>query len=256
MREEYNLEENVFGSDNYLCHYTSFANFCSILSTMTLKVSSFVKSNDIGELESNVSCLLGDKTKEVESYVENHCGYISFSTNKKADRPYDNPKYGYLIPSLWGIYADKSQGACLIIDEETLIKENKDALSCANWSEFIDVSYTRSQCRQLVSGKDSPEEIVHFMLPHILGTKHSSWSHEQERRLVGAELPQTLSLKNGVIRGVIIGKRISADQKQYLFSTLNNPHLACYNQLDKDLFVRKEIIGGNIYTTKKGKFFS
>ena len=257
MREEYNLEENVFGSDNYLCHYTSFASLCSILSTMTLKVSSFANSNDIGELESNISCILdNNKVKEVESYVENHCGYISFSMNKEADTPYTNPKYGYLIPSLWGIYADKSQGVCIVIDEKSLIEENKDALSHANWNKLIDVSYTRFQSSKLASSKDSPEEIVHSYSQHILGTKHSSWSHEQERRFIGADLPQTLSLKNGVIRGVVIGKRVSSQQKKQLLLTLNNPHLACYNQLENSLFVRQEILGGNIFTTELGTYFS
>lgn len=257
MREEFELNESIFGAKNLLSHYTNFANLCSIISTMTLKVSSFARANDIGEIESNISCILNNsKAKEVESYIENHCGYISFSTNKGADTPCTNLKYGHLIPCLWGIYADKSQGACIVIDEEALIEENKNVLSRAAWHKFIDISYTRFQNLKLTYSKDSPENIVHAMSQHILGTKHSSWSQEQERRFVGAKLPQTLSLKNGVIRGVVIGKRVSIIQKHFLLSTLINPHLACYNQLDKNLFVRQEILGGNIFTTELGTYFN
>lgn len=82
MRKHYSLNPNVFGPNNYLCHYTTFYNLCSILSTMTLRISSYNNSNDIAELDSNISCILNsNKPSEVEQYVANQCGYISFSSN-------------------------------------------------------------------------------------------------------------------------------------------------------------------------------
>ncbi len=256
MQEEFELYESIFGVKNYLSHYTNFTNLCSIISTMTLKVCSFARANDIGEIESNVSCILNSqKEKDVERYIKEYCGYISFSSNKRCHTKFTNPKFGFLIPSMWGIYADKSHGACIVIDEDALKKENKEALDCAKWNKFIDVSYSKFQNLKLASSMDDPETIVQSLYQHILGTKHKSWSQEQERRLIGVDLPSTLSLKNGVIKGVVIGKLLSLQEKQYLLSILNDPNLACYNQLDRSIFVRQEIIGGNIYTTGFGKYF-
>jgi len=255
MRKEFNLSVRVFGADNYLCHYTSFDSLCSILSTMTLRVSSFACSNDIGELESNISCILSsEKVRQVEQYIENHCSYVSFSIDKRIHAKYADPKCGYLIPSMWGIYADKSQGVCLVIDEKALIRENNSALSHAKWYKFTNIAYSKFQNLQIVSSQDTPDEITQKLYMHLLGTKHVSWSSEQERRLIGVDLPQTLSLKNGVIRGVVIGKRATDRQKEILLSVLNDPNLSCYNQLDKEIFVRQEIIGSNIYTTNFGTY--
>ena len=256
MREEFELNESIFGTKNLLSHYTNFTNLCSIISTMTLKVSSFARANDIGEIESNISCILNSQKEQVvERYIKEHCGYISFSSNRRYHTKYKNPKFGFLIPSMWGIYADKSRGACIVIDEDAFKKENKEALDCAKWNKFIDVSYSKFHNLKLTPRMEEPETIVQLLHQHILGTKHKSWSQEQERRLIGVDLPTTLSLRNGVIRGVIIGKLLSLQEKQYLLSVLNDPNLTCYNQLDKSIFVRQEIIGGNMYTTDFGKYF-
>ena len=256
MREEFVLNSNVFGTNTYLCHYTSFEKLCNILSTMTIRVSLFAKANDIAELESNISCIVNDELEhDMEQYIENRCGYISFSTDKMGYAKLKNSRIGYLIPSMWGIYADKSQGACLILDEKELIKENKLSLSQAKWYKFVNVSYKQFQNPKLISKVTSPEKITYSHYEHILGTKHQSWSHEQERRLIGADLPHSLSLKNGVIQGIILGKHVSLEQKLYLHTIISDFNLVCYGQIDENHIVRQEILGANIFTTDFGTCF-
>lgn len=257
MRKHYSLNPNVFGPNNYLCHYTTFYNLCSILSTMTLRISSYNNSNDIAELDSNISCILNsNKPSEVEQYVANQCGYISFSSNIWDVQNDVISKYGYLIPSMWGIYADKSRGVCLVLDKDILLQENAQMLSRANWFEFIDISYQQYQGLKLVPKTESIEDVVRQNYKHIIGVKHDSWSFEQEHRLIGCGLPPTLSLKNGVIRGIVVGKQSSTEDKNKLLSILNDENLACYNQLDKKCFVIQEIIGANVYTTDFGVYFN
>ena len=256
MRKYYNLTPNVFGSNDYLCHYTSFNNLCSILSTMTLRISSYKNSNDMAELDSNIASILNsNKTCEIEQYIPNQCGYISFSTNIWDTKNNIISKFGYLIPSMWGIYADKSRGACLVLDKDILLQENAQMLSHAKWFEFIDISYQQYQGLKLVSKTESIEDIARKNYKHILGVKHDSWSFEQEHRCVGDSLPPTLSLKNGVIRGIVVGKQSSTKDKNKLLSILNDESLACYNQIDKSRFVVQEIIGANVYTTDFGVYF-
>lgn len=255
MRLRFNLKPNVFGSLNYLCHYTSFTNLCSILSTMTLRISSYRNSNDIAELDSNISCILNsNKTNEVEEYIANQCGYISFSTNILDVEKDIISKVGYLIPSMWGIYADKSKGACLVLDEEILKKENQKELLGAEWYDFIDVSYAPWQSLKLVSAKETTQSIVKNNYCHLLGFKHYSWSCEQERRLIGVGLPNTISLKNGVIKGIVLGKNVSEKNKKMLYSILDDKNLACFRQVNRSQFVIQEFIGGNVVTSNYGEF--
>ena len=256
MRSNFDLYPNIFGSSDYLCHYTSFNNLCSILSTMTLRIGSYKNSNDIAELDSNISSLLDtNKQSEVEQYIANQCGYISFSTHIWDTQNDVISKVGYLIPSMWGIYADKSRGACMILDKDTLIKENAQMLSLANWFDFIDIFYHQYQALKLVPKTESIEDVVRQNYKHIIGVKHDSWSFEQEHRFIGCGLPPTLSLKNGVIRGIVVGKQSSIEDKNKLLSILNDENLACYNQIDKSRFVVQEIIGANVYTTDFGVYF-
>jgi hypothetical protein len=228
-----------------------------MLSTMTIKVGSFARVNDIAELENNISCILDShKEEEVKRYVKEHCGFISFSINKEMYGPNRNPQFGYLIPSMWGIYADKSQGACLVLDEELLKSVNAKVLSEAKWHNFVDIGYTPYQGLKLANSKEKPLEIIQKDYNHILCTKHASWGHEQERRFVGVDTPHTLSLKGGVIRGIIIGQCATDEHKEQLLSVLDDPNLACYGQLDKKIFVKQIIKGTNVYTTYEGRYFA
>lgn len=251
------MEECVFRDKNYLCHYTSFDNLCMILSTMTLKVSSFSNSNDIAELENNITCMLDSyKKEEVKRYVKEHCGYISFSINEEIYGHNRNPQFGYLIPSMWGIYADRSKGACLVLDEDIFKSVNKTALSNAKWGDIETINYTPFQPLKLASSKDTSLEIIKKEYKHILCTKHTSWKHEQERRLVGVDLPHTLSLKGGVIRGIVIGQCTTDENKRRLLSIMNDQNLACSGLLDKKTFVKQIVAGTNIYTTEEGIYFT
>lgn len=251
------MEICVFRDKNYLCHYTSFDSLCMILSTMTLKVSSFSNSNDIAELESNIACILNSyKEEEVKRFVKEHCGYISFSINKEIYGQSQNPQFGYLIPSMWGIYADKSKGACLVLDEDIFKSVNNTVLSNAKWEAFETISYTPFQNLKLASSKDTSLEIIKKDYKHILCTKHASWGHEQERRLVGVDFPHTLSLKGGIIRGIVMGQCTTDEHKQRLLSIIHDQNLACYGQLDEKIFVKQIVKGTNVYTTEEGTYFT
>ena len=256
MRSFSTLYPNIFGPTNYLCHYTSFENFFSILSTMTLNVCSFENSNDILEIESNISCLGNNqRILEIEQYIANQCGYVSFSINQWDEILNIITSVGYLIPSMWGIYANKSKGVCILLDKDILLQENAKSLSNSLWYSFFNVSYLQIQGQKLVPKTELVEDIVKKNYRHIIGVKHKSWEFEQEFRFVGCGLPSNLSLKNGVIRGVIIGNKSSKEDKEKLLSMLNNKNLECYNQIDKNKFVLQDILGGNVYTSDFGVYF-
>lgn len=247
---------NVFGVEkDWLCHYTNFDNLCSILSTMTLRVSSYERSNDISEIESNIFMLLDSSFRErLEQYIIQNCGYISFSKNK-IDKETDTIlSVGYRIPSMWGLYADGSRGACLVLDEEKLETENSVLLehSFKNW---INIDYKNIAPSKIAPHNTNLRQIIENNDKIILGHKHYSWSHEQERRLIGIDMPPSLSIKNGVIKGIVMGCRSTENDKNRLRTILNNSNLACFGQIDKRQWVWQECLGGDIYTSDLGSYW-
>lgn len=248
---------NVFGVEkDWLCHYTSFDNLCSILSTMTLRVSSYERSNDISEMESNIFMILDSSFRErLEQYITRNCGYISFSKNEFDKETDTILSVGYRIPSMWGLYADGSRGACLVLDKEKLEAENS-VLSKHTFNEWLDVDYTKMARSKVVPRNTPLRKIVKDNYKKIFGYKHSSWSHEQERRLIGIDMPPSLSIKNGVIKGIVMGCRSTENDKNRLKTIINDSNLACFGQIDKRQWVWQECLDGDIYTSDLGTYWN
>lgn len=244
-----------FGYDeNLLCHYTNFDKLCSILSTMTLRISSYEQSNDIGELCNNILQIekgLKFRNNNITSHIKEKCGYISFSKTTYDDE--NGLSVGYLIPSMWGLYADEYKGACLVIDKDKLIEENTQLLERLFY-KFLDVNYVVDQSLQIQANKNW-EQIIKEEYQYILGTKHQSWSYEQECRLVGMNLPSSLSLKNGVIKGVVMGSRTTDLNKRQLLNILEDTNLPCYEQISKKCFVQVTQFSKRLFTTELGTYF-
>jgi len=249
--------KNIFGAEqDWLCHYTNFDNLCSILSTMTLKISSYDRSNDISEVESNITMLLDASIEEkLEQYIIQNCGYISFSKNKWNKDRTEIVSVGYRIPSMWGIYADRSRGACLVIDEEKLLDENRDVLAIS-FNKWIDVDYNRISLPKLVPRNTPLETIFKDNYKQMLGYKHYSWCFEQERRLIGINLPPSLSLKNGVIKGVVMGCRSTEEDKTRLIKIIKDSKLSCLGNIDMQQWVYQEPLMGDMFTSEAGTYFN
>lgn len=124
-----------------LYHFTSFEAACKIIKSGKLRFSKASQLNDLIEsnrvarertlseriLEENPYLL--DVEAEMKRYQQ-----ISFAQ----DRDCDGMKYlGFDLHTMWGLYADKGYGVCLVFDKDKLKLSNGDYASNITYTNFI-----------------------------------------------------------------------------------------------------------------------
>lgn len=95
---------------NHIFHYTTFLSAIKIIESKNLLFGDFKNMNDISE-----------SWREVfnEIAIVELCKYKSLSFT------FDNSYKRGLIDSLWGYYAEKGNGACLVFNKSKLISQFK-----------------------------------------------------------------------------------------------------------------------------------
>ncbi|MDE6463047.1 MAG: DUF2971 domain-containing protein [Muribaculaceae bacterium] len=158
-----------FEATEKLYHFTNFEAACKILASKTLLLSSLSGLNDVNESFRTIYSRDLDKSlswKDLESKFRQ----LSLSEDKDG-------ALGFLNLPMWGNYADKGKGACIVLDKNKFIRElDKQGL----WHGEID--YVDKYDNDLIIS--SEEDIVrnHRI---IFFQKDSTWRFEQEYRVVG-----------------------------------------------------------------------
>lgn len=173
------MEHNVSHYRN-LYLYVTEKQLLSILKNGELKLSRTTQTNDSTE---NVYRGFSSVHENVRQY-----GYICLSRTISS-------------PMMWGLYADRGRGACLVFSakfEQLPMKGQKDAAhaSCAKmWrvSEFLDRT-TNQVAYKNIDGQiyevnyaqkrlTAPEDIF-CDVGDVMATKGKEWEHEQEMRIL------------------------------------------------------------------------
>lgn len=165
----------TYDDGTHLFHYTKFDSALKIIISNTLRFGKFKDMNDIAEVKRDIFANLPPELveKELDKYHS-----ISFTKDK------DSPR-GFEINPLWGYYADKGNGVCLVFDKLKL-------LSCLN-SQFADfkhsgeIGYKDKFSSALFPKGKSLSVVSHYIknnIESIFFTKSSEWQYEQEFRLL------------------------------------------------------------------------
>ena len=107
-----------------LYHFTSFDTALLIIKSLKLKFSSLSNTNDICENSKNIynyynsndSISIDKIREEIYKYRQ-----ISFSIDKDSDG-----RLGFDLHQMWGLYANKGYGVCLVFDKEKLLNSSKN----------------------------------------------------------------------------------------------------------------------------------
>ena len=100
---------------NHLFHYTKFESALKIIASGSLKFGDFKNMNDIAEAYREVFGMAEDAIiNKVLAEYQLIC--------LTQDRP---SRRGFSIDSLWGHYAEKGNGVCLVFDKKILKREIK-----------------------------------------------------------------------------------------------------------------------------------
>lgn len=104
---------------------------------------------------------------------------ISFSMDSK-----DGKKKGFDLHQMWGNYADKGKGVCLVFDKEELEKSS-DINNISHGDVFYDE--TQELYSFVVSKSQNPNDVtaeIAKQLPDLFFHKRREWEHEQEYRFL------------------------------------------------------------------------
>lgn len=202
--------------DKFLYHFTSAESLIKILENMALKMSSFENLNDLNEKEVNFIFQDWQKGLQIKKYISEQCRVISFTQNfQKKDMFCE---CGCNHPRLWAQYADKNKGACVVINEEKFIENNKSILNEIFW-KIENVKYKPYIYNENPTDSPNPKEFLENNYDRIFFEKHFDWEQEDERRLFCIDGPKFLSIDN-CIEFICLGNKFESNYYNQLVDVL------------------------------------
>ena len=176
-----------FNSTEKLYHYTSFENALKILATGRLKFSQLSNLNDINEayrtdyIDETDSQIPSSDLESSYSYLEKGIITKALQKFRQISLSMDiGNKLGFAISPMWGHYAQKGQGVCLVFDKNKLISKLKP-------NEYGTVKYEEGVDGSIIIPVNNINDCVNYLDTHrqeIFFTKSLDWSYEQEFRIV------------------------------------------------------------------------
>jgi len=175
-----------FEEMNRLYHFTGFKAACSIIESGKLRFGKSFKMNDL--IESNrmgfgraiQGYLSADDSRDYKDLLvekEMHrYQQISFSQ----DLEIENCTYlGFDLHTMWGLYADKGYGACLVFDKNKLTLQDGDYANDVTYHDLVTQDYeTRNRGRAGIKSE------IWRRKDEIFFIKRKEWEHEQEYRII------------------------------------------------------------------------
>lgn len=167
------MVKEEFYSKKRLYHYTSIQTACKILNSSQLKFGQLCGMNDINESGRFVAYPANSNNDASELPILQEWAkhrQISFTEDR-------GKRLGFDIPAMWGHYADRGQGVCLVFDKEQL-------LSCLS-QDMYQGSIQYGKYRGVIQCDDA--NVVRFFKKHhksLFFKKTQDWRYEQEYRIV------------------------------------------------------------------------
>lgn len=211
------INPKLFRQKDKLYHYTSLASAISILATSKLFMSKLEGLNDINESYRHLSTYVkaGDEKEEwwkrledAETELKNYW-QISLSV--------DNPQPGFAIPAMWGHYAERGFGACIVLDKQAIISK----LSQSDRYTYGQVTYHDDYDGGIcVDGASI--EYFESNKKEIFFQKTKDWACEQEFRIIcrGDKEQAMIDLEGCVMAVILCYARGIDNGKDSCFSSL------------------------------------
>lgn len=160
-----------------LYHFTSLDTALLIIKSLKLKFSSLSNTNDICENSKNIyNYFYGDNYISIDEIRDEIYKYrqISFSIDKEPDG-----RVGFDLHQMWGLYANKGYGVCLVFDKEKLLNSSKN-----NYGKVI---YSKDNSPDTFTNVTKTPEIRGWIRKNkkrLFFNKRKEWEHEQEFRII------------------------------------------------------------------------
>ena len=175
-------------SGNHLFHYTKFESALKIIASGYLKFGDFKNMNDIAEAYREVFGMADDSI-----IYKVLADYQSICLTK--DKP---TRRGFSVDSLWGHYAQKGNGVCLVFDKKKLKEQLKNQFG--RNAKIAKISYVSDHVGTVFTDGYSEGEVRQYVKGHvkqIFFTKSNDWKYENEIRIIKTKESDTNPLYYG-----------------------------------------------------------
>ena len=174
-----------FNNTEKLYHYTTFESAIKILQSRTLLFGRLKDMNDINELYRPLAFDFhpnhrNEYNEEVYAKME-----LDFSKYQQISLTRDWIRNGFDIPAMWGHYANKGNGVCLVFDKKLFLKRIEE--DKGQRAIFDEVQYSTNYSPVIVYQIDDNEDIVPFSRNEekdYFYHKTNDWQYEQEFRVL------------------------------------------------------------------------
>ena len=173
-----------------LYHYTPLKNGLLILLSGKIIMSNPSRMNDINESYRPMYCS-GCEIDEAEAEILKYHQRI-FTID-------DGRIPGFAIPALWGHYADKGMGMCLVFDKLKLTSR----LNGKAWSHG-EIKYDSVYDSSIII-EGNPKEYIEKNIQNVFFTKSSDWSYEREYRLLcrADVIPVEIDIAHAIVAVIV-----------------------------------------------------
>lgn len=161
----------VFERTDKLYHFTNFEAACKILASKTLRLSQMNRMNDVNESFR----MIYSRSKDVFfSWSTSGTKYSQLSFSEDTGKT-----LGFLNLPMWGYYADKGRGVCIVLDKNKVIEELQTRKF---WHGKV--RYVKKYDNDLII---SSEKEIDRRFRSVFFHKDNAWQHENEYRVVSRD---------------------------------------------------------------------
>ena len=182
------MEPFMIYTGNHLFHYTKFESALKIIASGSLKFGYFKNMNDIAEAYREAFGIAEDSIiNKVLAEYQLICLTL--------DRP---SRRGFAIDSLWGHYAQKGNGVCLVFDKKKLKEQLKTQFG--QNTKISKIKYVSNYVGTVFTDGYTEDEVSQYVkdnIENIFFAKSNDWKYENEIRIIKTKEPDTNPLFYG-----------------------------------------------------------
>ena len=217
-----------FEKTEKLYHFTKFDTALKIIESNRLRFGRLDNMNDIHENDkiefvgANNQQINEFPSEVLDALHDEIYKYRQISLTTEG-QPGDN--LGFNLHQMWGIYADKGEGVCLVFDKKELEKSHD--MKNINLGR-VNYDDTKKLESFFISDSKNPEEVLDEIkkhIPDIYFHKRKEWEHEQEYRLIkrcpNAAKEEYLLLGHALKFIILSSKLRNIDEVRY-FENIDN----------------------------------
>ena len=167
------MDKETFQKTERLYHYTSWCAAIKIIASRTLKFGKLQHMNDVNEAHRWIFYEPGVDLSSIKEELNRYCQISLVNDNK--------PRSGYNIPAMWGHYAEKGNGVCLVFDKQKLVSYLGRNMWKAN------IRYSRNYTGDIDIPIGDIERYFKVHKNEIFFKKTADWRYEQEFRVVARQ---------------------------------------------------------------------